>query len=162
MKRLFDMPRRPNTRFLAGLISRAHDRRTHGPFVIGQRYGDDTYVLLPLCSHIHGADTTIPSRASADGAASMAHGRPCDAHTVDSCSAHAASDGNLCHDAVWQSERRGCHALRRCRKGQDEASNSDRSKHCFPPLLYSGPEAVDTGMPLCSDQSNVAFRPGRT
>ena len=163
MKRLFDMPRKPNTRLLAGLTSRAHNRRTHGPITTGRRYGEDSYVVPPLGSLIQGAGTAMPSRASADLAASMADGRSCDAHAVDSCSAHAASDGNLCHDTVWQSERRGCHALRRCRNGQGEAGNSDQPQHYFLPCsCCTAGKAAGTKMPRCFDRRNVAFRPGRT
>jgi hypothetical protein len=71
-------------------------------------------VGLPRGSLIQGADTALPSHASADCAARLAYGRPCNAYTVDSCPARTTSDSYLCHHVVRQGKRRRCHALRRC------------------------------------------------
>jgi hypothetical protein len=68
-------------------------------------------VARPLGSPIRRADTCIPSRASADGAASLAHRSPRDAYSIDSGPAQATSDSYLCDHAVRRSKRRRRHAL---------------------------------------------------
>src|SRR6185295_15582999 len=56
-------------------------------------------------SLISGAGAALPSHASADGAASLAYGRPRDAYTVDSGPAQTTSDSHLCYHIVRRSKR---------------------------------------------------------
>jgi hypothetical protein len=115
-------------------------------------------IELPFGSLISGADASLPSQASTDGAASMAYGRPRDANAVDSCPAHAASNSYLRHHIVRGSKRCRRHSLcRRC-DCQREACNSDQLEHCSPPiavpvnLLSAYPPS---GLRLAIDQGRV-------
>ena len=84
---------------------------------------------------IRGTNAGIPSHASANGAAGLADGRPCDAYAVDSCSAWATCGGNLCHHVIGRSKRSRRHALCRRRNCQREGRDSDPSEHCCPPMV---------------------------
>jgi hypothetical protein len=85
-------------------------------------------------SLIRRADTGIPSHTSANGAAGLAHGGPCDAYAVHACPSHSTSDGNLCHHVVRWSKRRRRHGLRRRCNCQRKAGGNDQSEHCCPPM----------------------------
>jgi hypothetical protein len=90
----------------------------------------------PFGSLIQGADAAMPAHAPADGAASMADGRPRNAHTIDSRSSHTAPDGNLGDHVIRRSKRRGRHAVCRCCNHQGEAGDGDQSEHCSSPKGY--------------------------
>ena len=85
-------------------------------------------------SLIRRTNTGIPSHASANGAAGLAHGGPCDAYAVDSCPAYSTSDGNLCHHVVRAQQAAPASWLAPTLQLSTRSRDSDQSEHCCPPM----------------------------
>jgi hypothetical protein len=103
----------------------------------------------PLLSMVPCANACLPAHTTPDGSPSLANGSPCNANTVDPCSAWPACGGDSRDHAFRRSKWSWRHTLRRGSNQQDEARYSKPPDHMHLPL-YTVPQ-ID-----CSDKCSLS------